>query len=190
MFLGAIVVTTVYAGKGGCRHIFYLTPPQVIEAVKLNFVAQAFGITSPTLGKLSVGFMMLRIIGPHTFYRKWFIYITMGAYGLWSSLTLIFTYTQCTPTSALWNPTPNMKCWGNQVFPDIAITHGGKDLLIYYWHSLCWPTKAFGTFIDFSFALLPVSLIRQLAMSLKQKVALCILLSMGTMWVTDSKGVQ
>ncbi|TEY48382.1 hypothetical protein BOTCAL_0294g00100 [Botryotinia calthae] len=162
VFIGAIVVTTIYAVKGGCRHIFYLTPSQIVEIVKLNFVAQAFGITSPTLGKLSVGFLMQRILGPHTVYRKWFIHIVMAVYGLWTALTVIFTYTQCTPTSALWNPTPDMKCWGNQVFPDIAVSHG-----------------AFGTFIDFSFALLPITLVKQLAVTPKQKLALSILLSMG-----------
>lgn len=126
VFIGAIAVTSVYATNGGCRHIFYLEPAQVVETVKLNFVAQAFGITAPTLGKLSVGVLMVRILGPHTVYRKWFIYITMAIYALWTALTVIFTYVQCTPTSALWSPTPDMKCWGRQVFPDIAVTHGGK----------------------------------------------------------------
>lgn len=142
VFIGAIVVTTIYAVKGGCRHIFYLTPSQIIETVKLNFVAQAFGITSPTLGKLSVGFLMQRILGPHTVYRKWFIHIVMAVYGLWTALTVIFTYTQCTPTSALWNPTPDMKCWGNRVFPDIAVSHGGKISITRFLHKISLTVKS------------------------------------------------
>ncbi|TGO40414.1 hypothetical protein BHYA_0037g00130 [Botrytis hyacinthi] len=77
-FLELKLVTTLYAVKRGYRHVFYLIPSQVIETVKVNLVAQAFRITSPTLGKLSVGFLMQRILGPHTLRRKWLIHYLDG----------------------------------------------------------------------------------------------------------------
>nr|UZP47900.1 putative integral membrane protein [Cladonia uncialis subsp. uncialis] len=53
---------------GGARHLFYLTPPEISTALKYNYLSQPFGALSPVFGKSSVAFLMLRIMGPHTYW--------------------------------------------------------------------------------------------------------------------------
>lgn len=79
VFIGAMVVITVYAVKGGCLHIFYHTPSQIMETVKLKICGSSFQYHVPDTGRSSVGFLMQRILGMHTLYRKFLIHILMAA---------------------------------------------------------------------------------------------------------------
>lgn len=74
----------------------------------------------------------------------------------------ITTFAQCDPPRALWEDVPGAKCWDASVQAGIA-TFGG----------------AFSAFMDFALALLPLTLIRGLTMSRKQKAALTVLLGAG-----------
>ena len=122
VWFGAVIVTTLYANKGGTRHIEYLTDAEIPNVMKLAFIAQAFGIFSPVFGKLSVAALMVRILGRSL--KKWQLisfYIFLAVYTVLNVLTCIFTFVQCKPTAALWDPAiPNAKCWPSSVFIDVG----------------------------------------------------------------------
>ncbi|CAG8948675.1 hypothetical protein HYFRA_00001795 [Hymenoscyphus fraxineus] len=161
-FVGGMIVTMLYAKGGGCKHVFALEPSKVPGLLKYNFISQAFGITAPALGKVSVGFLMVRIMGPRDRWQRLLLYCSLAVYGVFSALIVIFTYAQCNPTSALWDGNPEAKCWNRKVFSDIAIAQ-----------------SSVGSLMDFLLALLPISITKDLNMSRKKKIILCGLLGLG-----------
>jgi hypothetical protein len=116
----------LYIHNGGCRHAYALEPSQVPVLIKYNFISQAFGIVAPALGKISVGLLLVRIMGPNYRWRKWSLYGGLAVYGIFSAILVIITYVQCRPTSALWEKNPEAKCWDPKVFSDIAIAQSCK----------------------------------------------------------------
>jgi hypothetical protein len=116
---------TYYAHIGGLKHLFYLEPAQQAMAVKYNWITQPWAIFGFATGKVSVALLILRIIGPNTFWRKWILYFAMGSALLFTSLGCIFTFVQCDPPRALWTPqliaAGQAKCWDSRVQADYAI---------------------------------------------------------------------
>ena len=112
---------------GGARHLFYLTPGQITVALKYNFLSQPFGAVAPVFGKSSVAFLVLRIIGPNTVWRKRFLYLNLGIYWATTILTIVITFVQCSPTRALWEPVPGSRCLNKDVSVNITLLQSGKD---------------------------------------------------------------
>ncbi|KAL9120674.1 MAG: hypothetical protein Q9187_002773 [Circinaria calcarea] len=86
---------TYSATLGGFRHIYFLTPTQGRAILKINYIIQVVIVFAYTTGKAAVGFLVLRIMGPNSFYRKWLIYGIMILTFVVGSLDCIFTYVQC-----------------------------------------------------------------------------------------------
>lgn len=121
MFTIANSMATVSMVNGGARHLYYLKPDQVIYALKNNVLSQPFGAMGTALGKCSVGLLILRIMGPSSFWRKWFIYgnmATLMAVTMSAALTILI---QCAPTKALWEIVPGSKCWNPNIALDISL---------------------------------------------------------------------
>lgn len=114
-------LTTVMVGHGGARHIYYLTPSQLSNAVKFNWIAQAFGITIVGTGKVSTAFLMLKIMGPKTVWRKWFLYVSVVLTLIFTILAALFAFVQCDPPRALWEKVPGAKCWDPKINTDWSI---------------------------------------------------------------------
>ena len=96
-------------------------------ALKYNFLSQPFGAAAPVFGKSSVAFLILRIIGPNTVWRKRFIYFNLAIYWATTILTIIITFVQCSPSRALWEPVPGSRCLNKDVAVDITLLQSGKD---------------------------------------------------------------
>lgn len=107
-------------GHGGARHIYYLTPSQLSNAVKFNWMAQAFGITIVGTGKISTALLMLKIMGP-SLWRKWFLYISVVLTLIFTILAALFAFVQCDPPRALWEKVPGAKCWDPKINTDWSI---------------------------------------------------------------------
>ena len=71
--------------------------------------------------KASISLLLLKIIGPNTTWRKWFLWGNMGVFFLLSVLASLFNYVQCNPPRALWEHVPGAICWKSTVQPDFAI---------------------------------------------------------------------
>ena len=111
---------------GGSRHIYYLTPEQTLEAVKWSWVSQPWGIFLFATGKASVAILVLRIMGPNTFWRKWILYTVIGSVFVVNSLGCIFTFAQCDPPRALWTPGLPARCWDPTVQTHFNFFLAGK----------------------------------------------------------------
>ncbi|ESZ98102.1 hypothetical protein SBOR_1481 [Sclerotinia borealis F-4128] len=148
---------------GGFRHLYYLLPAQVMQVAKMNYIIQVNIVFAFITGKAAVGFLVLRIMsGDSTAWRRWLVYGAMGLTALINSLDCIFTYVQCSPPRALWDPSIAHTCWDPNVQSRFAMFTAAENCLA-----------------DIVLALVPASVIMNLNMEMKKRINLTILLGLG-----------
>lgn len=101
-FLGLASMSTVMAGYGGAKHAADIAPDDLIQALRFNWAAQPFVIFGFATGKISIGLLILRIIGPNTVVRKWLLYVALSLSVIFSIIDIVLTFAQCNPPRALW----------------------------------------------------------------------------------------
>ncbi len=83
---------------------------------------------APVTAKISVALLILRLIGPVTFWRRWFLYLIIFLSTIIGTLTVIFEFASCNPPRALWVPLsqiPGARCWNAESLNDFNIFAGG-----------------------------------------------------------------
>ncbi|KAG8531973.1 uncharacterized protein KY384_003609 [Bacidia gigantensis] len=117
-------------------------------------------------GKASVAFLILRIMGKSFWRRAFLIYGAMIASFVFCSLAIILTFAQCRPVEALWNPSlvemGKARCWPPARQADFSVFAGS------------WLA-----FMDLAMAIIPITIIWKLQISLQRKVAICCLMGCG-----------
>jgi hypothetical protein len=123
-------LVTQLALIGGARHIYDLTPDQQLQAVKWSWIVQPPCIFLYATGKSAVAILILRIMGPSAKYRKWLLYFFIATIFIINSLGCIFTFVQCNPPRALWDPEIPHKCWNPLVQTHFDYFVCGKFLVL------------------------------------------------------------
>jgi hypothetical protein len=172
LMLAATCLFAVVAGVivklwklGGFRHLDSLSVPQQLASLKFNYIFQVFCVFDFIVAKAAVGFLVLRIIGAAGGrWRKWLLYVVMAVVAVTGSLDCIFTYVQCSPPKALWEPSIPHTCWNPKIQSNYAIF-----------------TAAVNAFADFTFAFVPASVILKLNMDKRRRINLSILLGLGVL---------
>lgn len=126
LYLVAIILATINLLSGGARHLYYLKPDEIITVLKYNWISQPFGIMASVFGKSSVAFLVLRLIGPNTIWRKRFLYVNLLLYLFASVAACVIIFKQCTPSRALWEPVPRARCWNPTINANYSIFQSGK----------------------------------------------------------------
>lgn len=93
---------SVYAARGYARHLYYLTPPQISNALELNTMSRSLCMFSIAVGKISVAFLIERIAGPND-WRKWLLRGISISVFISAVITFTLFYVQCQPARALWD---------------------------------------------------------------------------------------
>ena len=125
----SISLTSYHLIRGGARHVFYLTPDQIMLVMKYGFISQFFLFTSVVFAKSSVALLLLRIIGPVSTWRKHFIYGNFLLYWATTVVIIVVVSVRCSPTRSIWEPVPGSKCQSPNVLVGLYIFQGGKDSL-------------------------------------------------------------
>lgn len=162
LFYAALACSSVLVHYGLGRHGYTLTAEEILQVAKWNWIPQPFSIMNLAFVKLSISFLLLRILGPHAKWSRWFLHVNMVLFTATMVVASILTFVQCDPPRALWEPVPGAKCWDPSIQAGYA-TFGG----------------AYSAFMDFALALLPLTILRGLSMSLNKKMALAVLLGAG-----------
>ena len=167
--------------NGGARHLYYLDPHQITTAVKYNWMIQPFGIMCIAVGKLAVGFLILRLLDSRSKWRKWFLYITLTITIVTSAVCCVINFVQCSPPRALWEKVPGSSCWNPKVQTDYALAISSKPASVMMLHIKTDALFGLGwnTFMDFALAIVPVTIIWNLQLDITKKICLCCLLSLG-----------
>lgn len=123
VFVAMTIIVGFLGSHGGTRHAYYLSPTEFLYVVKLNYTAQPFGIVAVGMGKISVAFILLRILGNTSLWHRLSLWITIALTFIFTVLTAIFTFTQCNPPAALWTPElrPTAHCWEPSVQANFSI---------------------------------------------------------------------
>ncbi|KAL8687846.1 MAG: hypothetical protein Q9218_006091 [Villophora microphyllina] len=124
----ALSLSTIYIKHGGTRHLFFVKPEDIVLLLRYNAMSQPFGALASAVGKSSIGFLMLRIMGPQTVWQKRVIYSQLAVYMIITILDIILIFAQCSPPRALWEKVPDSKCWNPVVSTDITILQSGQAL--------------------------------------------------------------
>lgn len=93
---------SVYAGRGYARHIYYLTPTEITDALELNTISRSLCIFSIAVGKISVAFLIERLAGPSKI-RKWMLRAISISVFVSAIITIMLFYVECQPARALWD---------------------------------------------------------------------------------------
>ena len=179
-------MTTVQALHGGARHLRYLTPSQVKTAVRLNWAAQPFGIAAFASGKISTAFLIMRIEN-RTLWRKWFLCGSIAVTVVGTTVAILVLFLQCSPPRALWDDVPGAKCWNASVNSDIQIINASMSPEVFH-RGLASLGRAnrrvligWNSFFDLALSLMPITIVWNLKMKMRKKVALCTVLGLGVL---------
>lgn len=96
------IIWSVYAASGYARHLYYLTPAQLSNALELNTISRSLCMFSIAIGKISVAFLIERIAGPKD-WRKWLLRGISISVFVSAVVTFTLFYAQCQPARALWD---------------------------------------------------------------------------------------
>lgn len=167
IFLPLTALICMFCFDGGTRHLAYLVdnPDHLVYVTKLNWIAQPLAIFCLGSGKISIAFLILRLLNRASVFRKWSLYIAVVWTAINTFLMILLTFIQCDNVDALWDPSlkDTTKCWDPSVQSSFSI-YGAAV------HSLT----------DFYLAAIPVTLVWGLKTDLKKRVALCALLGCGS----------
>lgn len=147
---------------GSGRHTYYLSKEETLLASKWNYVAAPWGIMGLAIPKLAIVLFLQRIVGKAKRLRMLFLYFITYASLVFSGIDVVILFLQCNPPHSAWNRSVPHTCWSPNVLSDISFFIGG-------WTALN----------DLVLALFPATIIYELQMSVRNKIALSVVLGLG-----------
>ena len=115
---------SIMAASGGARHAYYLSEPQLLYVTKLGYVAQPIATVAQGLSKISVAFLLIRILGSViSTFRKRSLWLIIIITAVNTVMQAFLTFYQCHNPEALWNPVlaKTTYCWNPSVQANFAI---------------------------------------------------------------------
>ncbi|KAK8129180.1 hypothetical protein PG999_001560 [Apiospora kogelbergensis] len=145
-FFGWSITLTLYALRGGTRHIWHvmlLGDDNLATVQLLNWTGQVFGIMGVAAGKISVSSFLLAIIRQTEMRWQrtylWVVTITLASVIAFSCS--ILTFAQCNPPRRLWDQRVDGRCINPHVMSGFGTFTG-----------------SFNTFADASLAIIPITI--------------------------------
>ncbi|KAG8157926.1 hypothetical protein KVR01_012198 [Diaporthe batatas] len=115
-FIASGVLLTVIAETGGTRHKSTLTAPELQLQAKLQTATLTVWTTTALLGKMAIGFAILRLLRGTTKWHTWPVHIVIYLTVLTSALEILLTLFRCGNPRNLWDlhdggqPAPQHAC--------------------------------------------------------------------------------
>lgn len=161
LILTCTILFTVAVSYGMGRHIQSLSIEHAIQAVKINLIANPFGIMAHSLPNIAVAIFIDHVL--YLSHRKRAALYTLVIFqNLIAVVSCVLIFTQCNPPASLWNPT------------DKPVSCLSRDLVIHYSTFI----GSYTAFTDVVLAIVPIWTFRKLQMARKAKIATSIIMSM------------
>lgn len=170
--------------------MFYLSLPRATKAIKYTILSETAFTLSLACSKLSICLFLLRIFKKTTGDKgkRIFLHSTMGLLFLTTVICVSQLVGQCRPAQKLWNPTVPGSCEDPSVQVKFGYFNGGEvslsrilSVLHVESYSADSKHKVVAAWVDFSLAAFPISFVKDLQLSMTEKIALCSLLSFGVL---------
>ena len=129
--------------------------------MKLNFISQPFNIWAGGLGKISVAFLLLRVMARKKT-REWFLYGVIATLVILNAISVGIIFGQCNPPRKLWEPYMRGHCLSTSVQTNLGFFQA-----------------PYSAFIDLLLALFPLPIIWNLQMTSSNKLGLASAMSLG-----------
>lgn len=156
--LPQMIILSLSYTYGLGAHIDTLSQYNVSQALKYSFISTAFSILPGTLARLSFAMLLLRIIVPGDYAKKYTIWIASVIQLLINAATMIQIYAQCGPDiAANWDQA--VKAHATCQPPIVQTVLGAAQ-------------SAFNSTCDLLFATIPALIIWSLHVARREKVIL------------------
>ncbi|MCJ1408055.1 hypothetical protein MMC19_002128 [Ptychographa xylographoides] len=150
-----------YAQLGGCRHVQHLTLNQTTQATGINWLNQPFTVLAIATSKVSVALLILRLQGPCK-WRAYLLYFLAASIWTYAAAIIVVVFTQCRPSYALWTEQEDSSCMQAEYFVYIGYSSAG-----------------YAAFQVLALAIIPMTFILKLQLSLHKRLSLCLVLGVG-----------
>jgi hypothetical protein len=110
----AISFASVPYGMG--RHIYYLKPSDIMNAMRYNAIAQIFNIVGFYFVKGSIVLFSVRLITRVHKQKRMILWASFGVLTLANLEATIVALFKCQPLQKEWNPAIPGKCWDKNIF--------------------------------------------------------------------------
>ena len=129
----------------------------------MNYLSQCFALASICVGKISVSYLLFRIMGPaRSRTRAAFLWVLMLLLIAINVATVGIIFGQCTPTRKLWQPKIDGHCLSPTIQPDYSYFQG-----------------SFSALSDLALAVFPTVIIWNLQMKLAVKIGIGSAMGLG-----------
>lgn len=92
------------------KHAVNISPDLLNLTIKVNFIANPFGIMAFSLPNISVAILLVRLLAPHAF-RAWALYALAISQVVIAGVSCVLLFAQCTPVEFLWNSAVKATCF-------------------------------------------------------------------------------
>ena len=150
--------------------------------IELSWVGQVFTVSAICIGKVSVALLIYRIQAPNKWRTRFLIFSSVTSIMVTIVLITLF-FAQCTPAKALWEPSAG-HCWSSDVITTYGIFAGSTTIPLHERVNGLLIMHAFlgwAALMDMCLALLPITIIWPLHLSLKKRTILAFLLGLGVL---------
>jgi hypothetical protein len=108
------------------RHIYYLSPEQIKQAVKFGYIIAPFAFMSLVFGRVSFAVSLLALIGTKK-WRRWLLYFIIVSQFVINMILIGVGLGQCTPVRKQWDRTVPGTCLGYKTQLNVGYAQSGMD---------------------------------------------------------------
>ena len=185
--IGTVIGTAldfVEVHEGFGRPQFYLNQHQLREFRKYTYGEWLQTFATLMFTKISICIFLMRIPTAKALIRP----LQAAIVGLIVSniILTVLWIVQCRPLEGAWNTDVESKCFSRGQLQRIIMAQAGKEKHTRRRLVLTFPVIS--AVSDFAFAAFPILILWRVQMALKSKIALCMLMGLGVVYVTSLAG--
>ncbi|CAM1510801.1 Fc.00g083140.m01.CDS01 [Cosmosporella sp. VM-42] len=154
------ILITVSAVHGMGQHVDNLETTQFAKAVFFLLCSQTVVSMAIGMGKVVVAVFLLRIVTAN--WHKWFLWFCIVSMLILSILLSVAVFVQCTPVQSIWDP-----LLADQKVCYLSLT------------AVAFIDCSYAAAMDFALAAFPWVALRGLNMKRKERITICVSLSLG-----------
>lgn len=169
----------VESGYG--RHIYYLTPNQIKQTIKMVWVLSPFAFLALFFGRVSFAVSLIILMGSNS-WRRWLLWFIIVTQFLCMVVVAGLIMFGCNPVNKFWDRQLPGKCLGGWWLRGPGYVHGGKNfttLRVSYSGIPLTRKIAFNIFGDLVLALMPAFVIAKLNLNRGAKAGIIFLMGLG-----------
>ena len=184
--IAALVMQGLEVKYGVGRHQYYLNlNPHLLEqesnAIAWAFISETVFVVSVLFTRISICLFLLRIFGTKKVWR-WGLYSIIAFVIITGLPAGIVVLLQCPPTRRMRQPSQPGTCWRPEVGLGVGYFNGGASPRLLFsrvMRKLLMSSEAASVLCDWTLATLPIAFMWNIQMSIRIKVGICVLMSMG-----------